>query len=226
MGCCRPFCAGAERPPSGFRLPANFPAARLSFGHWSVGQPLGTCVRLFRQPCRCIWCARQPAALGHSRRPPISQRRCYLLGIGVSASSSALVSGFFGSPAGASGVLGSQPFSGAPAAHPSSRRRCCPWGIGASASSPALVPGFFGSPASASDARGSQPLLRGSAAHLFFRQLCRRKNSSRGLRGRAKAVPGEFARGTAVPFAPFRTGSKTAGRCRRTAAGRRCCSGA
>ena len=178
MGCCRPFCAGAERPPGGFRC------------------------------------------------PPISRRRCCLLGIGASASLLALVSGFFGSPAGASGVLGSQPLSGIPVAHPSSQQRCCLWGIGPSASSPALVPSFFGSPASASDAPGSQPLLRGSAAHSFFRQLCRRKNSSRGLRGRAKAVPGEFARGTAVPFAPFKTGSKTAGRCRRTAAGRRCCSGA
>lgn len=109
---------------------------------------------------------------------------------------------------------------------PISQHRCCPWGIGVSASPSALVSSFLGSLASASDAPGQPAPFARLCTNLFFRQLCRRKNSSRGLRGRAKAVPGEFARGTAIPFAPFRTGSKTAGRCRRTAAGRRCCSGA
>ena len=222
MGCCRPFCAGAERPPGGFWLPANFPAALLSFGHWSVGQPLGTCTRLSRSPAAASGVLGSQPLSGIPAVHPSSQQRCCLWGIGPSASTPALVSGFFGSPAGASGVLGSQPFSGARL--PSSV--AVSGALGHRPVHRHSYPAFSAALPAHPMRPGSQPLLRGAAAHLFFRQLCRRKNSSRGLRGRAKAVPGEFARGTAVPFAPFRTGSKTAGRCRRTAAGRRCCSGA
>ncbi len=183
-------CSAASRsralPPS-TRLPSSVAVPGAS-GHRPALQHL---CPAFTQPCRCIWCAREPPVLD----APIARQ--------------------FPGGAAVPGVSGCRPalqrlypaFSGALPAHlvcsaashsrhsrrpPISQRRCCPWDIGVSASPSALVSGFLGSPTGASDAPGQPaPFARGCRASVFPAALPPEKLLSRPSRrseGRAGGV--------------------------------------
>ena len=231
MGCCRPFCAGRRDRPPVFQV-----ARLLSLGYWApvnpavfacgflaalpvhLGRPaagrsraLPPSTRLpsvaavpgasghrpaprrlypaFSRPCHCIWCARQPAVLGRSRRPPVFPASLLSLGHrGV------------GQPLSTCIQLSREPC----------QRRRCLFNIGAPGDPPIFQFCFLGSFAAKETPLGGPCGERGlPLGRVHERGGCK-----------ARIALHE------APFVGARTGSKTAGRCRRTAAGRRCCSGA
>ena len=206
MGCCRPFCAGRRDRPPVFQV-----ARLLSLVYWA---PVNPAVFAFgflaALPVHLV----RPA-VGRSRALPPSTR--------------------LPSVAAVPGASGHRPaprrlypaFSRALPAHPMRpggqlllcgsaahlffrQRRRCLFNIGAPGDPPIFQFCFLGSFAAKETPLGGPCGERGlPLGRVHERGGCK-----------ARIALHE------APFVGARTGSKTAGRCRRTAAGRRCCSGA